>query len=122
MPTTILIADDEPEIVTLLEIRLKKLGYIVLTSENGTEAYQIAQRQIPSLIILDVMLSELNGYGICRLLKFDPKYEHIKIILLTGRDQQSDKDIGRQVKADAYITKPFGSEVLLAKIKELLGA
>ena len=121
MPQTILIADDEAEIIMLLEIRLKKHGYTVLTSMTGTEAYQIAQKQIPSLMILDVMLPELNGYDICRLLKFDPKYQHIKIILLTGRDQQSDREMGRQVQADAYITKPFESETLLSKIKELLG-
>ncbi len=92
MPTTILIADDEAEITALLEIRLKKQGYTVLTSAAGTEVYKITQEKIPSLMILDVMLPELNGYEICRLLK-----------------------------ADAYITKPFESEILLAKIKELLG-
>ena len=121
MPTTILIADDETEIIELLEIRLKKHGYDVLTSMTGTATYQMAQRHIPALIILDVMLPELNGYDICRLLRFDPKYQHIKIILLTGRDQQSDKDMGQQVRADAYITKPFQSEALMSKIKELLG-
>ena len=120
MSSTILIADDETEIIDLLKRRLTKLGYIILTATTGTETYQKAQKYIPSLIILDVMLPELNGFEICRLLKFDPKYEHIKVILFSGRNQHADKEIGRQVRADAYLTKPFDTETLLSKVKELL--
>ncbi|MFA6358161.1 MAG: response regulator [Candidatus Omnitrophota bacterium] len=120
MAKKILIVDDEPHIVTMLENRIKHAGYEVITAIDGQEGLSKAQKEKPDLIILDLMLPKLDGYKVCRMLKFDGKYKHIPIIMLSARAQEEDKKIGEQVGADGYITKPFEPQVLLGKIKELL--
>ncbi|MDO8489759.1 MAG: response regulator, partial [Candidatus Omnitrophota bacterium] len=79
-----------------------------------------AQKEKPDLIILDLMLPKLDGYTVCRLLKFDEKYKQIPIMLFSARTQQADMDLGKEVGADAYLTKPFEASIFLAKVSELL--
>lgn len=120
MGKKILIVDDELNILTMVEARLTGNGYDVITASDGQEGLAKARAENPDLIILDIMLPKLDGYKVCRMLKFDEQHKHIPIILLSARTQESDQEVGKQQGADAYITKPFQQEVLLGKIKELL--
>ena len=116
----ILLVDDEEDMVYAVKMQLEACGFEVLTAADGQEGLTKARRENPDLIILDVMLPKLYGYNVCRMLKFDSKYKHIPIILFTSRVQKEDQKIGLEVGADAYICKPFDSQALLDKIKELL--
>jgi len=116
----ILLVDDEKDLVETVAFRLEATGYEVIKAYDGQEALDKAKKEKPNLIILDLMLPKMDGYKVCRLLKFDEKYKSIPIILFTARAQEEDKKLGEQVGADAYITKPFEPEALLGKIKELI--
>ena len=116
----ILLVDDEKDLVETVSFRLKASGYDVVTAYDGQEALTKTRVEKPDLLILDLMLPKMDGYKVCRMLKFDERYKNIPIIMFTARVQDSDKKMGEEVGADAYITKPFDSQTLLAKIKELL--
>lgn len=116
----ILVVDDEGELVKAIEIRLKQADYDVIVAYDGQEGLEKARKEKPDLIMLDLMLPKMDGYKVCRMLKFDEKYKNIPIIMLTARAQESDAKMGMDVGANAYITKPFQHEGVLAKIKELL--
>jgi len=116
----ILIVDDEPDIVTALGIRMKSAGFEVITAADGMEGLDAARKQNPDLILLDIMLPKLDGYKVCRILKFDENYRHIPILMITAKVTDINKKMGEEVGADAYITKPFNSDELMAKIKEIL--
>ena len=116
----ILVIDDEADLVEMLSLRLQINGYEVLTASDGQEGQEKAREDKPDLIILDLMLPKIDGYKICLMLKFDEKYKNIPIILFTARAQETDISLGEEVRADAYIVKPFEPDILLAKIKELI--
>jgi DNA-binding response OmpR family regulator len=116
----ILIVDDEPELVKAIQIRLESSGYEVTVARDGQEGLDKIKSERPSLVILDVMLPKLDGYKVCRLLKFDEKYKNIPVIMLTARAQESDAKLSAEVGADAYVTKPFDHRIVLSKIQELL--
>jgi DNA-binding response OmpR family regulator len=120
MSKKILLVDDEKDLVETLTFRLEANGYGVIKAYDGQEGLDKARSEKPDLIILDLMLPKMDGYKVCRMLKFDDKYKSIPIILFTARAQESDKKLGQEVGADAYITKPFEPQILLSKIKELL--
>ncbi len=116
----ILIVDDEEDIAKLLKKHLEYHHYEVITASDGQEGLDKAKTEKPDLIILDLMLPKISGYKICGLLKKDTRYAKIPIILFTAKAQEEDVKLGEEVGADAYIIKPFESEVLLSKIKELI--
>jgi DNA-binding response OmpR family regulator len=116
----ILLVDDEIELVDMLTMRLEANDYAVSSAGDGQEGLDKARSLKPDLIILDLMLPKLDGYKVCRMLKFDEKYKQIPIILFTARAQESDVKLGKEVGADAYLTKPFEPTILLSKITELL--
>lgn len=116
----ILIVDDEPDLVETLSFRLEASGYEVIKADDGQKGLDKARSEKPDLIILDLMLPKLDGYKVCRMLKFDEAYKDIPIILFTARAQEQDKKMGQDVGADGYITKPFEPQALLAKIQELI--
>ena len=120
MAKKILVVDDEEDVLLVLEARLQSQGYEVLTESDGMSGLARARHEKPDLIILDVMLPKLDGYKVCRMLKFDDLYRHIPIILLTARVQENDRKTGSEQGADAYLTKPFDAAQLLAEIKTLL--
>ncbi len=120
MVKRLLMVDDEPEILMLVESRLKANGYEVLTALDGPTALEIAKKEKPDLIILDIMLPKMDGYKVCGLLKKDSRYSKIPIILFTARAQEEDKKLGEEVRADAYIVKPFEPIALLETIQKLL--
>ncbi|MHB8836183.1 MAG: response regulator transcription factor [Candidatus Methylomirabilia bacterium] len=114
--TRILIVDDEPSIVETLRFALEKAGYDCLVAYDGEEALRIARAENPGLIVLDIMLPKLNGFQICRLLKFDARYRHIPIVMLSARAQERDRLLGKETGADAYVSKPFEFPELLQVI------
>ena len=116
----ILIVDDEEDIVDVLKFRLEANNYAVLSASEGQEGLNRARAEKPDLIILDLMLPKLDGYKVCRMLKFDESYKSIPIIMFTARAQKKDEELGMEMGADAYVVKPFEPEILLGKIKELL--
>lgn len=120
MAKKILLVDDEKDLVETLTLRLKASGYEVIPAYDGQEALDKAKSEKPDLIILDLMLPKMDGYKVCGLLKADARYKKIPIVMFTARAQESDRDIGMEVGADGYITKPFEAKALLGKIEELL--
>jgi DNA-binding response OmpR family regulator len=120
MPHTILIVDDDPNVRELLRVNLAAHGYDVLTATDGNEAVQAVEQKVPELIVLDVMMPEMDGWEVCKLIR--DKYQGaIKIIMLTAKDTARDKIIGKNIlKADEYLTKPFDIDDLLATVLRLL--
>ena len=116
----ILIIDDEPDMVYAVQMRLETSDYQVVTALDGNEGLEKARKENPDLIILDVMLPNLDGYKISRMLKFDEKYKNIPIIMFTARGQRDDIKLGYEVGVDAYLVKPFEWKVLLEEINKLL--
>jgi DNA-binding response OmpR family regulator len=116
----ILIVDDEADLVETVRFPLEMEGFNVLVSYNGEDALNQARKEKPDLIILDLMLPKLDGYKVCRLLKFDEKYKHIPILMLTAKTQEKDKILGMETGADEYITKPFEMDDLMEKVKAYL--
>jgi DNA-binding response OmpR family regulator len=116
----ILIVDDEVDLVETLRFPLEMEGFNVIVSYDGEDALNQARKESPDLILLDLMLPKLDGYKVCRLLKFDERYKHIPILMLTAKTQEKDKILGKETGADEYITKPFEISELLEKIKSYL--
>jgi len=117
MPEKILVVEDEPALLETLAYNLERYGYLVETISNGIEALETARREIPDLIILDVMLPGIDGFEITRILRKDLK---IPILMLTARDDEIDRVLGLELGADDYLTKPFSMRELLARVKAQL--
>ncbi len=118
--TRILLVDDEPDLVQLVALRLQAAGYAVTAAYDGQQGLDQAKKSRPDLIILDLMLPKMDGYKICRLLKFDERYKSVPILIFTARAQAEDVKLAMDCGADAYLTKPFEAPVLLGKLAELL--
>jgi DNA-binding response OmpR family regulator len=116
----LLVVDDVRETLLALKIRLEYANYEVITATDGEMGLKMAREVSPDLIVLDVMLPKIDGFSICRLLKFDEEYEHIPIIMLTAKGQQTDRETGKKVGADAYLTKPYNAKELLDHVNSLL--
>ncbi|MEW6376190.1 MAG: response regulator [Thermodesulfobacteriota bacterium] len=120
MGRKILVTEDSPTILEILKSVLEEEGYEVITAMDGHQALELARNEKPDLMILDLMLPKIDGYKVCRMLKFDEKYKNIPIIMLTARTKESEENLGKEVGADAYIRKPFQPEMIIDKIRELL--
>ncbi|MEO0089454.1 MAG: response regulator [candidate division WOR-3 bacterium] len=116
----ILLVEDEENLRELLKYQLENAGYQVITASDGLEALNLARQHKVDLIILDLMLPKLDGYTVCRLLKFSEQYKKIPLIMATARTNPEDRERGLEMGADFYLTKPLNSKELLDKIKELL--
>ena len=117
---TILLVDDEPDLLESLAIRMKASGYNVLMAIDGLDALKKARTLNPDMIILDLMLPKMDGYKVARLLKFDGRYSHIPILILSARGQDLDKEMAKNAGADDYMVKPFESSDLLSRTERLL--
>ena len=119
----ILIVDDQPEVRELVDVTLRIGEYTIWQAANGDQALTVAHAKHPDLILLDVMMpnSSIDGFEVCRRLKSDPATQNIYIVMLTARGQDTDLEMGRQVGADDYFTKPFSPLQLMNKVEELLG-
>lgn len=115
----VLIVDDEKDIVETIQFVLEAQGYSCITAFDGEKGLKKAKDKNPDLIILDVMMPNINGFKISRLLKFDAKYKNIPIIMLTARSQKEDKMIGEETGADLYMTKPFDIDQLVNNVKKM---
>ena len=113
----ILVVDDEKPIVDIIVGYLKRESFSVITAYDGTSALQLAQKQEPDLIILDLMLPEISGWDICRTLRTK---SDVPIIMLTARDEVTDKIVGLELGADDYVTKPFEPKELVSRVKAVL--
>ena len=118
----ILIVDDQKDIVELIRFKLENEGFECLVAFDGEEGLQKAKKHKPDLILMDIMMPKINGYQVCRLLKSDENYKNIPIIMLSAKDQESDKFWGKESGADDYVTKPFDFEELFQKIQGYLEA
>ncbi len=116
----ILVVDDEQDIVQLLLIRLRAAGYGVSSASDGEQGYLMAKSMQPDLILLDLMLPKMDGYQVCALLKKDPRYAKLPIILCTARSEEETAGRRAEAGADAFITKPFTPQALLGKIQEFI--
>jgi DNA-binding response OmpR family regulator len=121
MAKKILIADDEPNIVVSLEFLMKQRGYVVKVAQSGEEALHAVGEFGPDLILLDVMMPRMSGYDLCQRVRENPAWQGIKIIMLSAKGRDIEVTKGIAVGADAYVTKPFSTKDLIAKVRELLG-
>ena len=116
----ILIVDDEPDLVELLSYNLKKEGFTVTSAVDGEEALLMLKKSTFSLILLDLMLPGIQGLELCRILRQNQKTEHIPIIMITAKGEETDKILGLETGADDYITKPFSPKELIARVNAVL--
>jgi two-component system phosphate regulon response regulator PhoB len=116
----ILVIDDEKDLVDLITYNLRRNGYEPLSAGNGNEALEIAQRELPDLVLLDLMLPGIDGTEVARQLKSDPRTSAIPIIMLTAKSEETDVVVGLTLGADDYVTKPFSPKILLARVKTVL--
>jgi DNA-binding response OmpR family regulator len=121
MTHKVLIADDEPNIVISLEYLMKRSGYQVSIARDGQEALDTIRRERPRLVLLDVMMPRKNGHEVCQELRADEQIKDTLVLMLTAKGRDTDIDKGLGVGADAYMTKPFATKELVAKVAEMLG-
>ena len=120
MSKTILIADDEPNIVISLEFLLKREGYRVLVVRDGEEALQVIREHRPDLVLLDVMMPRLSGHEVCEAVRADPAIHDTRILMLTAKGRATDVAKGEALGADAYMTKPFSTRELSERVAAML--
>ncbi|MCK9379639.1 MAG: response regulator [Sulfuritalea sp.] len=120
MAKKILIADDEPNIVISLEFLLKREGYDVAVAHDGVEALARVRAERPDMAILDVMMPQRNGFEVCQDLRQDPEFKDLRIMMLTAKGRDTEVSKGLALGADVYMTKPFSTRELLAKVKALI--
>ena len=122
MSHTVLIADDEPNILISLEFLMKREGHQVLLARDGEEALALIRSARPALVLLDVMMPRKTGIEVCQAVRADDSLAGVKILMLTAKGRDTDTAKGVALGADAYMTKPFATRELAAKVRELLGA
>lgn len=121
MAKKIVLAENEPQIARLVEFKLKKEGYEVIWKPNGEEALEAIRKGKPDLILLDIMMPVMDGYGVLRRIREDENLKSIPVVMLTARAQERDVVKGINSGAEDYITKPFHPAELLARVKKILG-
>ena len=120
MPKKVLIADDEPNIVAAIEFLLKQRGYDVYTAGDGGEALRAMERVVPDLVVLDMMMPQTSGYEVCQTIRKRAEWRHIKILMLSAKGRDAEVVKGVAMGADLYVTKPFSTRELMARIDGLL--
>lgn len=121
MTKRILIVDDEPNIVISLEFLMKKEGFVVAVAGDGDEALTKVASFQPDLVLLDVMMPKKSGFEVCEALRADPAKANLLIVMLTAKGRDTEVAKGLAIGADAYITKPFSTKDLVARVKTMLG-
>src|ERR1041384_2617972 len=120
MSETVLVVDDEPDVLDLLAYNLQKAGYKTVRASDGATALQKARDLLPSLVVLDLMLPQIEGTEVCRHLRADPRTAPIPIIMLTAKADELDRVIGFELGADDYVVKPFSPRELVLRVKTIL--
>jgi DNA-binding response OmpR family regulator len=121
MSRRVLIAEDEPSILASLEFLLRESRYEVRAARDGEEALRLVESFAPELVLLDVMMPARSGLEVCQKIRENPAWRPIKVVMLTARGRASEIEKGLALGADAYVTKPFSTKELLARVRELLG-
>lgn len=121
MPKSILIADDAPNIVLSLEFLMKQQGYNVRSVSDGAATMAAIAEDKPDLLLLDVMMPKKDGYAVCQEVRANPDCRDIRILMLTAKGRDVEREKGLALGADDYITKPFATQELVDKVKSLLG-
>ena len=116
---SILVIDDEKDILKLLQYNLEKEGYQVFLAKTGEEGLELAKRKLPDLIVLDLMLPGIDGLEVCKLIRSQKSTSHIPILMLTAKSTETDQIVGLELGATDYITKPFSIKVVLARVKNI---
>jgi DNA-binding response OmpR family regulator len=122
MSGSVLIADDEPNIVLSLEFLLKQAGFQVRVAGDGDAALAAVVAEVPDLLLLDIMLPKRDGYAVCQAIRANPAWSRVRIIMLTAKGREVERDKGLALGADAYITKPFSSRDLVEQVRRTLAA
>jgi DNA-binding response OmpR family regulator len=118
----VLIADDEPNIVTALEFLLRRRGYDVQVATNGEEALAKVESYAPDVVLLDIMMPVKSGYEVCQRMRERPEWQHIKIVMLSAKGREAEVSKGVSLGADLYITKPFSTQELIETIDRFFDA
>ena len=121
MPKTILIVDDEPDLVKILTILFRAFGYETESAGDGQAALERVRAHRPDLVLMDVMMPVMTGLDACSAIKADPATAGVPVVLLSARSQWDDRELGRQAGADAFVPKPFENRALLARVRAMLG-
>ena len=122
MPTTLLIADDEPNILLSLDYLMQREGFRVVLARDGQEALDLILRERPALALLDVMMPLRSGLEVCQQVRQDPTLDGMQILLLTAKGRETDVSKGLAMGANAYMTKPFSTRELVARVRSMLEA
>ncbi|MCP4070430.1 MAG: response regulator [Hyphomicrobiales bacterium] len=120
MTKSILIVDDEPNIVISLEYIMKNAGFNVVVAYDGEEALEKVKENVPDLVILDVMMPKLDGFEVCKRIRENPAWKSVRIVMLTAKGRDSEREKGLSFGADDYLTKPFSTRDILQRVKEIL--
>lgn len=120
MPKSILVVDDEPSILLSLQYLMTKMGYEVRTASDGDAALQEVENAPPNLILLDVNMPKCNGFEVCETIRANPAWSQVRIVMITAKGRDIEKEQGLALGADDYITKPFSNQKVLAKVKDIL--
>jgi DNA-binding response OmpR family regulator len=118
--TRILIVDDEPDLLSVLHFGLEAEGFEVIEASDGERGLELARAELPDLIVLDLMLPRMDGYKVCRALKFDERYRRIPVFILSARSGETDRRLALDLGADEYITKPYEVRDLVGRIRTRL--
>lgn len=120
MQKKILIVDDEPNILLSLDFLMRRGGYLVFIARNGSEAMDILNKEVPDLVLLDIMMPDVDGYQICTYIKSTKALSSTKVMFLSAKSKESDVKYGLDLGADDYMTKPFSTRALMTKVQELI--
>jgi DNA-binding response OmpR family regulator len=121
MQKRVLVVDDEPNIVMSLEFLMRRAGFDVQVARNGAEALAALGGSPPDLMLLDVMMPEFDGYEVCERIRARPEWNGTRIVMLTARGRDAERERGLKLGADAYVTKPFSTRDLVEQVKRMLG-
>lgn len=116
----VLIVDDEPNILVVLEFLLNKEGYQVLKAANGIEALEIIEKEQPAIVVLDVMMPEMDGFEVAKKIRENPNYQNIRIIFLTAKGTDADRFKGYDYGGEVYLTKPFDNDDFVTTVNEVM--
>lgn len=119
MAKKVLLVDDSELVRDMNKVHLEEAGYVVVIAKDGQEGLDLARKESPDAILLDLMLPKLDGYKVCRMLKFDKVFEHIPVIIFSAKGSEADKKLAEQSGADAYMVKPFDLELFTQTLEKL---
>jgi DNA-binding response OmpR family regulator len=119
MTRSVLIVDDEPNIVLSLEVLMNRAGFEVRVARDGEAALKAMEEKVPDLVLLDVMMPKRDGYDICQMIRTRPEWKDVRVIMLTARGREVEREKGIALGADDYITKPFSTRELVGQVRKL---